>query len=132
MFEETPPGQSIPGVVTEWTGRGEAMILGGTAGVLFVTEGLYLQYNVIPLVFSSVACDTAGALSAVAGLALLLFSGLYRTYGGYRSHLGTLVVLISAGDLWFGGGFWVGTILGVVAGVLMITLPPYARIHQPS
>ena len=119
--------------VTEWRGRGEVMFLTGIAGVLFVVEGFYLAANTaVTLPFESVSLPAAGALSAVAGVALVLLAGLYRGFGSQRAYLGTLVVLVATGDLWFGGGFYVGTILGTVAGVLMIALPPYPLAFTPE
>jgi len=123
----------MSGRVTEWRGRGELMFLGGIAGVLFVIEGFYLAANTsVSVPFGSVTLPAAGALSSVAGVALVLLSALYRGYGSYRAYLGTLVLLVAAGNLWFGGGFYVGTILGTIAGTLMIALPPYPIVFTPE
>jgi 4-amino-4-deoxy-L-arabinose transferase-like glycosyltransferase len=120
-----------PTLVTEWTGRGEAIVLAMVAGGLFVAEGFYLPYSTVALPFASVSLPAAGAISVAAGLAIVFLAALYRSYGAARSSVGVVIVLIAAGDLWFGGGFWVGTLLGTVAGVLIIVLPPYPRFHQP-
>jgi hypothetical protein len=122
----------VSGLVTEWRGRGEACILSWVAGVLFVVEGFYLTSHTLALPFASVDLPSAGAISVVAGLSLIFLAALYRSYGDYRSYLGTLITLISAGALWFGGGFWVGSILGTISGVLVIVLPPYPQTHRPS
>lgn len=102
------------------------------AGVLFVTEGFYLATHTLPLLFGSVDLPTAGAISVAAGLSLIFLAAFYRSYGDFRAYFGMLIVLISTGDLWFGGGFWVGSILGAIAGVLIIMLPPYGLVHQPG
>lgn len=107
-------------------------MLAWTAGVLFVTEGFYLASHTLPLPFGSVDLPTAGAISATAGLSLIFLAAFYRSYGEARAYFGTLIVLVSAGDLWFGGGFWVGSVLGLIAGVLIIVLPPYGLVHQPG
>ncbi len=126
------PGEIVSVPIMEWRGRGEACILAWVAGVLFVTEGFYLLVNKAWLPFGSVDLPSAGAVSAFAGLGLIFLGGFYRSYGNFRAYFGTLIVLISAGDLWFGGGFWVGSILGTIAGVLIIVLPPYGLAHQPG
>ena len=123
-------GVSVP--VTEWRGRGEACILAWVAGVLFVTEGFYLVSYSLSLPFGSVDLPSAGAISATAGLSVIFLAAFYRTYADFRSYFGTLIVLVSAGDLWFGGGFWVGSILGTVAGMLILLLPPYGIVNQPG
>jgi hypothetical protein len=120
-----------PVLVTEWIGRGEAIVLAMVAGGLFVAEGFYLPYSTVALPFASVSLPAAGAISVAAGLAMVFLAALYRTYGQTRSSVGVVIVLIAAGGLWFGGGFWVGTFLGSVAGALIIVLPPYPRSHQP-
>ncbi|HXY12171.1 MAG TPA: hypothetical protein VEJ85_01575 [Thermoplasmata archaeon] len=120
----------MQGLITQWTGRGEAIVLAWVAGGLFLGEGFYLPTNPVALPFDSVSHPAAGAISAVAGLALFFLSAFYRSFGQYRSYMGTLVILIATGDLWFGGGFWVGTILGTIAGVLIIVLPPYPRFQR--
>lgn len=107
-------------------------MLAWVAGVLFVTEGFYLAVHTVSLPFGSVDLPSAGALSAAAGLSLIFLGGFYRSYGNFRAYFGTLIVLVSAGDLWFGGGFWVGSIVGMIAGVLIIILPPYGLVHQPG
>jgi len=107
-------------------------MLAWVAGVLFVTEGFYLLVNTLALPFGSVDDPSAGAISAAAGLAVIFLAAFYRSFGDFRSYLGTLIVLISVGDLWFGGGFWVGSALGTIAGVLAICLPPYALRHTPG
>ncbi|HYA71227.1 MAG TPA: hypothetical protein VEH28_07670 [Thermoplasmata archaeon] len=122
----------MPGPVNEWRGRGEACVLAWVGGVLFLVEGFYLLvHTAIALPFGSVDLPSAGAVSAAAGLSLIFLAAFYRSYGEYRSYFGTLIVLISAGDVWFGGGFWVGSILGTIAGVLILALPPYGLRHQP-
>jgi len=108
------------------------MLIGWCAGALFLAEGFYLPGSSIALPFGSVSDPAAGAVSAVAGLTVLFLSSFYRSYGFYRPYLGTLLVLISAGDLWFGGGFWVGSFLGATAGALIIALPPYPRYYRPE
>jgi len=107
-------------------------MLAWVAGVLFVAEGFYLLTNSLALPFASVDLPTAGAVSAVAGLGLIFLGGFYRSYGEYRSYLGTLILLISACDIWFGGGFWAGSIIGAFAGALMLVLPPYGLMHDPD
>jgi len=102
------------------------------AGGLFLGEGFDLAVATVSLPFASVSDPAAGAISVAAGLSLIILAALYRSYGSTRSFLGPIVVLIAAGDLWFGGGFWVGSLVGTVAGVLIIVLPPYARSHQPE
>lgn len=106
-------------------GRGEAVGLGAIAGVLFLIEGAYLFFQAVALPFGSVPLDLAGALSIAGGGALLVLAFVYRSRPDARSSVGPVVVIIAAGGLWFGGGFLVGTILGLVAGVLMIVLPIY-------
>jgi len=106
-------------------------MLAWVAGVLFVTEGFYLLENPVALPFGSVGLPSAGALSATAGLAVIFLAAFYRTYADFRAYFGALIVLLSAGDLWFGGGFWVGSVVGIVAGVLILVLPPYGLVHQP-
>ena len=129
---ENARGGSVSVPVTEWRGRGEACILAFVAGVIFVTEGFYLLNHTLSLPFASVDLPSAGAISATAGLSVVFLAAFYRTYAEFRSYFGTLIVLISVGDLWFGGGFWVGSILGSIAGVLVIALPPYGIVHQPG
>jgi len=102
------------------------------AGVLFVAEGFYLVVDRLVLPFASIDLPTAGAVSAVAGLSLIFLGGFYRSYGEYRSYFGTLIVLVSAGGIWFGGGFWAGSVIGTVAGVLVLVLPPYGLMHVPG
>lgn len=102
------------------------------AAVLFIAEGFYLLSNTVVLPFGSVDLPSAGALSSVVGLSLIFLGAFYRSYADYRAYFGTLIVLISAGGLWFGGGFWVGSIVGIVAGVLIIVLPPYGLVHEPG
>lgn len=118
-------------LVTEWRGRGEPMILAWVAGALFLAEGLYISTYRVSLLFGSVSLPSAGAISAVAGLTVVFLAALYRSYGSFRPYIGTLLVLIATGDLWFGGGFWVGSVLGTIAGVLIIALPPYPISHHP-
>ena len=125
---QSPPGTR--GLITQWTGRGEAIVLAWGAAGLFLGEGFYLPTSTGTLPFGSVSHPAAGAISAVAGLALFFLSAFYRSFGSYRSYFGTLIVLVAVGDLWFGGGFWVGTILGTISGVLIITLPPYPRFQR--
>jgi hypothetical protein len=122
----------MPEVVTEWVGRGEAILLAMIAGGLFLAEGFYLPYSTVTLPFASVSLPAAGAISVVAGLSVIFLAALYRSYGSARLSMGPIIILVSAGDLWFGGGFWVGTILGTIAGVLITVLPPYPRFHQPA
>lgn len=117
--------------MTEWQGRGEAIVLGVVAGILILGEGLYLISNKVALPFASIALPVAGALGAVAGLSVLFLALFYRTYGDARPYIGPLLILISVGDLWFGGGFWVGAVLGAVSGVLVIVLPVYPRTGDP-
>jgi hypothetical protein len=101
--------------------------------VLFLVEGFYLLVHTsIALPFGSVDLLSAGATSSAAGLSMVFLGGFYRSYGEYRAYFGTLIVLISVGDLWFGGGFWVGTVLGAIAGVLIIALPAYPLLHRPA
>jgi hypothetical protein len=120
------------GAVTEWKGHGEACVLAWVAGVLFLVEGFYLLvHTAIALPFASVDLPSAGAVSAAAGLSVIFLAAFYRSYGEYRSYFGTLIVLISVGEVWFGGGFWVGSILGTIAGVLILAFAPYAVRHQP-
>jgi hypothetical protein len=119
-------------LVTEWKGRGEPMLLAFVAGVLFLAEGFYLLVDTVSLPFASLSTPAAGAVSAAAGLTVIFLAAFYRSYGGARAYFGTLVVLIGAGDLWFGGGFWVGSVLGVVSGTLIIALPPYSRVRLPA
>jgi len=122
----------VAGPVTEWRGRGEACVLAWTAGVLSIVEGFDLLVRTVALPFGSVDLPSAGAVSVAAGLSLIFLGGFYRSYGEYRSYFGTLIVLIAAGGLWFGGGFWVGSVLGLIAGVLIIALPPYPLAHSPA
>jgi len=119
-------------LVTEWRGRGEPIVLAWFAGALFLAEGLYASSYPVTLPFASVSLASAGAVSAVAGLTVILVAAFYITYGSFRAYLGTLLVLICTGDLWFGGGFWVGSILGTIAGVLVIVLPPYPVVNSPE
>lgn len=102
------------------------------AGVLFIAEGFYLLTNKLVLPFASVDLPTAGAVSVVAGLSMVFLGGFYRSYGEYRSYFGTLVVLVAACDIWFGGGFWAGSIIGTAAGALILVLPPYALVRDPG
>lgn len=122
----------MPELETEWRGRGEPILLVGVAGVLFIVEGFYLLVNTAPLPFGSLSLPSAGAISVMAGLVVIFLAAFYGTYGGVRSYFGTLIVLIAAGDIWFGGGFWVGSIVGTVGGALVIVLPPYPRVRLPS
>jgi len=125
--------QLVSGLVTEWRGRGEACVLTWVAGVLLLVEGFYLLVHTsIALPFGSVDLPSAGATSVAGGLSLIFLGGFYRSYGEYRTYFGTLIVLISVGAIWFGGGFWVGTFLGAIAGVLIIVLPAYPMRHQPA
>jgi hypothetical protein len=107
-------------------------MLAWVAAVLFLTEGFYLLTHTLTLPFGSIDLPSAGALSAVAGLSMIFLPAFYRSYGNYRAYFGTLIVLVSACDLWFGGGFWVGSVLGTIAGVLMLVLPPYGLVHEPG
>lgn len=113
--------ESVPTPV----GRGEAVGLAVIAGLLLLIEGGYLFFLVVALPFGSVPLDLAGACSIVGGVALLILAFAYRVRPGARSSVGPMVVVISAGALWFGGGFLVGTFLGLAAGVFMIVLPIY-------
>jgi hypothetical protein len=106
-------------------GRGEGVALTAVAGLLFIAEGVYVSGGSVPLPFSDVPLQVAGVLSALAGLSLLILAVVYRTSPAYRSLLGTLAVLFAAGDLWFGGGFLVGSVVGTIGGLLMILLPLY-------
>lgn len=112
---------SVPAPV----GRGEAVGLAVLAGLLLVFEGGYLFFASVVLPFASVPLEPAGAFSIAGGVALMILAAAYRVGPGTRPYVGPTVVIISAGALWFGGGFLVGTILGLVAGVLMIVLPIY-------
>jgi hypothetical protein len=107
-------------------------MLAWVAGVLFLVEGFYLLTHTFALPFSSLDLPTAGAISAFAGLSLIYLAAFYRSYGEFRAYLGTLIVLVSACGLWFGGGFWAGSVLGLTSGVLIIALPPYGLVHQPG
>ena len=120
-----------PGV-TEWTGRWEAILVGVIAGLLLLGDGFYLLANNGVLPFGSVDDPTAGATSVAAGLAVVFLAIYYRTYGEFRGYIGVLLILISGGDLWFGGGFWAGSLLGTAAGVLVVALPPTPRFHSPG
>jgi len=123
----------MAGLVTEWKGRGEAIVLAWVAGGLFLVEGFYLLLtSSVTLPFGSVSALTAGALSTMAGLGIAFLAAFYRSYGGARAYFGVVIVLIAAGDLWFGGGFWVGSVVGTIAGVLVIVLPPYTRVRLPE
>jgi hypothetical protein len=108
-------------------GRGEAEVLTVVAGLLFVLEGAYLLGGSVALPFSGIVLQDAGVLSALAGLSLLILALVYRTNPEYRSLLGTLTVLLAASDLWFGGGFLAGSVVGTIGGLLMILLPLYGR-----
>jgi len=122
----------MPGLVTEWRGRGEPIVLAAIAAVLFITEGFYLLVSTVPLPFGSLSLPAAGAAEVAVGLCVMFLAVFYRTYGGARSYFGTLILLLAAGDLWFGGGFWAGSLLGSVAGALIIALPPYPRVSLPA
>ena len=125
-------GWNVAGPITEWRGRGEPIVLAWVAGVLFLVEGFYLLVYTASLPFGSLSLPSAGAISVIAGLTLIFLGAFYRSYGDARPYFGTLIVLIAAGDLWFGGGFWVGSVFGTIAGVLIIALPPYPRTHRPG
>lgn len=118
------------GRIDEWRGRGEACVLAWAAGLMFIIEGFYLLVGAAQLPFASVAPMTAGVVSALAGLGLIFLGGFYRSYADARGYFGTLAVIVSVGGLWFGGGFWVGSILGTIAGGLILALPPYGLVHE--
>jgi hypothetical protein len=122
----------MTGLVTEWRGRGEPIALAVVAAILFVAEGFYLLVSAVPLPFGSLSLPAAGATEVAVGLSVLFLALFYRTYGGARSYFGTLIVLLAAGDLWFGGGFWAGSLLASVAGALIIALPPYPTVSLPA
>ena len=106
-------------------GRGEAVGLAVIAGLLFIIEGGYLFFDRVALPFASIPLALAGAFSIAGGVVLVVLAFAYREGPNARPSLGPAVVIISAGAIWFGGGFLVGTILGLVSGVLMIVLPIY-------
>lgn len=66
----------------------------------------------------------AGVASLFLAILLGTFLGLYwdSTDTEDQSTWGTLIVIVGAFSLWFGGGFVVGFVLAVTAGVLAIVL----------
>lgn len=99
------------------------MVLTAISGALCVLQGLYLFGSPLSLPYSGIPLPAAGAVSALVGVVLLIVADLYRTLPEYRPRFGPLVVVLAAADLWFGGGFLVGTVIGLIGGVLMIALP---------
>lgn len=120
----------MSGRIDEWRGRGEACVLAWAAGLMFIIEGFHLLVATTQLPFASVAPQSAGVISALVGLTLIFLGGFYRSYADARAYFGTLAVLVSVGGIWFGGGFWVGSIVGTIAGGLILALPPYGLTHE--
>ncbi len=104
------------------TGRPEAAFLTAVSGAICVVQGLYLITGSVVLPYASVSLTQAGLLSAVLGLGILTLAFTFWTKPQLRSSLGTTTILLSAVDFWFGGGFFVGSLLGLVGGVLMVML----------
>jgi Family of unknown function (DUF6114) len=104
-------------------GRSEAAILTGVAGVLCTIQGLSLFGASTPLPYADISVPAAAVAAALVGVTLMLVADLYRTLPEYRPRFGPLVIILAASDFWFGGGFLVGSLLGVIGGLLMIVLP---------
>lgn len=122
----------MSGPIDEWRGRGEACVLAWAAGMMFIIEGFYLLVGSVQLPFASVNSQSAGVVSTLAGLSMIFMGGFYRSYAELRGYFGSFGLLVSVGGLWFGGGFWAGSILGTIAGGLILVLPPYGLVHEPG
>ncbi len=89
MWNRDLSGRRNPGILKMQRGRGEAAALTAVSGALCILEGFYQLGASITLPFSSIPLQDAGALSALAGLSLLIIAFVYRTSrktGPYSAH----------------------------------------------
>ena len=105
------------------TGRPEAAFLTAVSGAILLVEGFYLITGSGTPSYASVSVSQAGFLSSALGLGILVLAFAFWTKPQFRSSVGTTTILLSAVDFWFGGGFLVGSLLGLIGGLLMILLP---------
>lgn len=102
-----------------------AFALSLAAGVLFLLEGFVfsLASSLASALGSPAAGDLLGALgfaSVVTGLIVVLLAvALYRSPEAHMA-VGIVIVILSLGSFLFGGGFYLGAILGVIGGYLAI------------
>ncbi|MGA8302545.1 MAG: hypothetical protein WA691_04725 [Thermoplasmata archaeon] len=104
------------------------MALGAVGALLIFAEGVELlvvgaYFSTTPGAAAAIEPVAAGLLSIVFAIFLgwLLFS--YDVNPEAPGPWGTGIVIVSAISLWVGGGFLVGSILGLIGGIVAILAP---------
>jgi len=105
----------------------ELTLLSLAGGFLMMGEGVYLgnqagQLSVAGLLIASAPLSMLGAFSFLAGAAICMLSAAYNSHPEYARPTGLFIVMVSGCAVWCGGGFWVGTIFGIISGSFMMAL----------
>jgi hypothetical protein len=98
-----------------------AFALSLAGGVFVVLEGFVFSLassiaGNLGAVAASDLLSGLGVLAILLGLLIVLFAGLLYQYPEHHAVYGVVVVVLSLASLLVGGGFYLGTILGVVGG----------------
>lgn len=96
-------------------------------GLVVAIAGTYysgiVSLSSIAVVDSAAVGGAAMFLGILIGLLGWIYGGSPELHGG----LGALIILVGSFSLWVGGGFLVGAVLVIVAGILAIVLRPGPR-----
>lgn len=104
-------------------GRLEPVVLATVGGFVLMAEGVFLFRGHVTLPFGSISTGAAAYGALFGGLAVIALAWTYRNGRDFAPLAGTGILLLASALLVCGGGFWVGSLLGLLSGLLILLLP---------
>jgi hypothetical protein len=104
--------------------------------VLMIAAGLVILAGgngAVPASWALGATATQlGGVGMTAGIGVLAAGFLLHENRSFRREIGGAIIVLSAGSVFGGAGFWIGMALGVVGGVLAIVRPTRPLMAGPT